>query len=64
MIIGYFADGPWSHRALDKLLSNPEIKIAFICARYDRQDLVLKFKADQSGIPFLVHPNINDEIFL
>jgi methionyl-tRNA formyltransferase len=64
MIIGYFADGPWSHRALDKLLSNPEIKIAFICARYDHQDPVLKLKADQFGIPFLVHPNINDEIFL
>lgn len=64
MIIGYFADGPWAHRALDRLLSNPEIKVAFICARYDNQDPVLKRKADQSGIPFLSHPNINDQTFL
>jgi len=64
MIIGYFADGPWSHRALEKLLKNDVIKIAFICARYERQDQVLRQKASQSGIPFLVHPDINSEEFM
>ncbi len=64
MIVGYFGDGPWSHYALDKLLLNSEVEVAFICARYDHQDPVLKLKADQLGIPFLVYPNINDETFL
>lgn len=64
MIIGYFADGPWSHRALEKLLAIDAIKIAFICARYDRQDPVLKKKASDSGIPFFVHPDINSINFL
>jgi methionyl-tRNA formyltransferase len=64
MIIGYFADGPWSHRALEKLLANAAIKIAFICARYDRQDSVLKEKASQSEIPYLVHPDINSMDFM
>jgi len=64
MIIGYFADGPWSHRALEKLLANSEITVAFICARFDRQDPVLQKEADQYGIPFLVHPDINSSDFL
>ena len=64
MIIGYFADGPWSHRALEKLLGMAAIKIAFVCARYDRQDAILKQKASQSGIPFLVHPDVNSVDFV
>lgn len=64
MIIGYFADGPWSHRALEKLSANTAIRIAFVCARYDRQDPVLRQKAFQSGIPFLVHPDINSPDFI
>ncbi|MDC1208359.1 methionyl-tRNA formyltransferase [Litorivicinus sp.] len=64
MIIGYYADGPWSHRGLEKLLANAAIKIAFICARYDRQDPVLRQKASESGIPFLFHPDINSSDFL
>ena len=29
--IGYFADGPWSFKAFDKLIKDPNIKISFIC---------------------------------
>ena len=64
MIIGYFADGPWSHRALEKLLSRNEHTIAFVCARYNNSDLFLKNIADNRGIPFLLHPNVNDSDFL
>jgi methionyl-tRNA formyltransferase len=64
MIVGYFADGPWSHRALDELLLNSEVSIAFICARYDHQDPVLRLKAKQHEIPFFAYPNVNDDLFL
>lgn len=64
MIIGYFADGPWAHRALEKLLANDGIKVAFICARYNAPDQVLRTRAERQGIPFLVHPNINSREFL
>ncbi|MDB9863463.1 hypothetical protein OAC78_08855 [Litorivicinus sp.] len=64
MIIGSYADGPWSHRGLEKLLANPAIKIAFICARYDRQGLVLSQKASKSGTPYLFHPDSNSSDFL
>ena len=37
MKIGYFADGPWAHQAIDGILSNNQIKISFICLRYESQ---------------------------
>ena len=64
MRIGYFADGPWSHRALDKVLADETLEIAFICARYDNPDPVLKHACKINGIQFLVHSNINSGEFL
>ena len=40
--IGYFADGPWSHEAFNKLIIDNEISIRFICVRFDTQDVTLK----------------------
>lgn len=57
--IGYFADGPWSHEALAKLLMDETIEIAFICARHDKQDEKLKLVSKEQEIDFLSHPRIN-----
>ena len=62
--IGYFADGPWSHQALANLLSDETLQVAFICARDDTPDPVLKAKAAESGLDFITHPKINSEEFL
>jgi len=62
--IGYFADGPWSHDALALLVSDPTIRIAFICARHERPDPVLKERAKAGGVPFFTHPNVNSREFL
>ena len=62
--IGYFADGPWSHQTLEKLLCDSSIHIAFICARFDRPDPVLREQADLHGIVYLTHPNINANDFM
>ena len=40
--IGYFADGPWSHLALEKLTQDKRLEIVFIIPRSSTQDLVLK----------------------
>ena len=64
MIIGYFADGPWSHRALDKLLERESLNVAFICARFDKPDQKLEAVAKKNRIPFLFHKNINSIEFL
>ena len=64
MRIGYFADGPWSHRAMEKLLANKTIEIVFVCARHDLQDPILKEIAGDFGLPFFSHPNVNENYFL
>jgi methionyl-tRNA formyltransferase len=62
--IGYFADGQWSHQALAKLLLDVTLEVAFICARYDKPDPVLRLTAAENRFDFIVHPNINSEDFL
>lgn len=64
MVIGYFADGPWSHNALYKILIRGDVKVAFVCARFDAPDQVLKEIADKNNIPFLVCQNINSPDFI
>ena len=62
--IGYFADGPWSHNALDLLALDPEIEISFICARHSKPDKHLKQKAETLDIDFYVSENVNSGDFL
>ena len=62
--IGYFADGPWSHKTFDKLINDSEIKISFICVRYGSKDETLKNYATQHNIDYLEHKNINSEDFI
>ncbi len=64
MRIGYFADGPWSHNALDEIIKEKNLEIAFVCARFDTQDPVLRTKAEILGIPFVTHQNINSKEFV
>lgn len=63
MKIGYFADGPWAHRAFERIIRDSTITIEFICVRYDRNDEVLRQYADAYGIDLLVHPDINSDGF-
>ena len=62
--IGYFADGPWSHRALDRLLRDETLQLGFVCARNDAPDPVLKARASENGLDFITHPTINSTEFV
>lgn len=62
--IGYFADGPWSHEALKRLLLDNTLEVAFVCARNDAPDTVLRAQAAQNRLDFITHPRINSEEFL
>lgn len=64
MKIGYFADGPWAHRALQKIINDPTMMVSFVCARADSPDPVLRSMAFNSQIDFLTDPNINSELFV
>lgn len=63
MKIGYFADGPWSHLAIEKLLQNGH-EISFIVPRFDVRDPILKSWSEKLQVPFLPAENVNDPSFL
>lgn len=62
--IGYFADGPWSHIAFDKLIHNTHIKISFICVRFDTKDCTLKNYCLVNNIDYLKNRDINSKSFI
>tara|TARA_B100001057_G_C22847393_1_gene949630 strand:+ start:2148 stop:3041 length:894 start_codon:yes stop_codon:yes gene_type:complete len=62
--LGYFADGPWSHETFKKLINDPEIKISFICARYESMDQTLKDFAVKNNIYYFAHENVNSDEFI
>ncbi|MDP2715674.1 methionyl-tRNA formyltransferase [Rheinheimera sp.] len=64
MRIGYFADGPWSHRALELISKTNGLNVVFIVPRYDTQDPELKKMAEEMAIPFIPVENVNTERFL
>lgn len=62
--IGYFADGPWGHEAFNLLIQDNDIKISFVCVRFDTQDRVLEQYCEQYKINYLKHQNINSHEFI
>jgi methionyl-tRNA formyltransferase len=64
MRIGYFADGPWSHKALELISNSPELEIVFIVPRFDTQDPVLKQWSIDLGVPYIPVKNVNEAEFL
>lgn len=64
MKIGYFADGPWSHQALNNILNDVCFQIAFICVRFHIPDPILSQLAKELKIPLLTHANVNSVEFI
>ena len=64
MKIGYFADGPWAHKAFDKIILDDSIEIKFVTVRFDKQDPELLGRAKENGIPLELSENINSKAFI
>ncbi len=62
--IGYFADGPWSHKAFEKIIADSTIDVQFIVPRTDTEDLTLKLFSEKYGIDYLHPVNINSVEFV
>ncbi|MBO6587231.1 MAG: methionyl-tRNA formyltransferase [Gracilimonas sp.] len=62
--IGYFADGPWSHKAFELLIQDKDIEICFIVPRTDTIDDTLENFADKYGIDYLHPVKVNSEEFI
>jgi methionyl-tRNA formyltransferase len=63
MRIGYFGDGLWSHQALSLLLRD-DVDVAFIVARHQQPDPVLRAHARELSIPFYTSTNVNSAEFI
>lgn len=63
MRIGYFADGEWSHKALENIITNKDFSIEFIVARFENPDPILEKYAKQLDVPFLFNNNVNSDEF-
>lgn len=64
LTIGYFGDGPWAHKAFERLNKDLTIEIKFISVRYDKQDPVLVSLSKEHNIPLEIHNNINTDEFV
>lgn len=64
MKIGYFADGPWGHKAFDKIVSDASLDIKFVVVRFDKRDEVLLELAEKNEIPVELSENINSKEFI
>lgn len=62
--IGYFADGPWSHKAFDKIVVNPNFDIRFIVPRIGSKDTTLEEYAKHYKIPYIKDVKINTDSFI
>lgn len=64
MKIGYFGDGPWAHKAFERIIDDNSLEIKFVIVRYDLQDNVLIELARKNNIPVELSENINSEEFI
>ena len=62
--IGYFADGPWSHRAFSKIIEDNSLDVKFIIPRIDTKDKTLFDFAEKYNIDYFSHKNINSTEFI
>lgn len=60
MKIGYFGDGPWAHKNIQKVLCDKKFKICFIVGRNNSIDSTLEQIANRNSIDFFSFKNIND----
>lgn len=57
--IGYFADGPWSHLAFQKIIKDDRLDIKFIVPRSDSKDETLLKYALEHNIEYFKLKNVN-----
>ena len=64
MRIGYFADGPWSHKAFELIINDTEFNVSFIVPRKNTSDLTLKNFSSKYNIDYLENRSVNSDDFL
>jgi methionyl-tRNA formyltransferase len=64
LTIGYFGDGRWARRALDRIAETSALQVDFIVGRHSAPDPKLRAYADDLGVPFTTDPDVNRPAFI
>lgn len=64
MKVGFFGDGPWSHKAFNLLIEDKNFDVVFVCVRNDPGDEHLIKLAKKENIEVLQNENINSPHFI
>ncbi|MEF8797734.1 MAG: methionyl-tRNA formyltransferase [Salinivenus sp.] len=64
LTIGYFGDGRWARRALDRIVERPELRVLFIVGRHGDPDPELRAYAERLDVPFATDPDVNRPDFV
>jgi methionyl-tRNA formyltransferase len=59
LTIGYFGDGRWARRALDRIVDRPELRVLFVVGRHADPDPELRAYAERLDVPFATDPDVN-----
>lgn len=62
--LGYFADGPWSHLALEKIIQDESLEVVFVVPRADSNDNTLKNYSIKYKIDYFIGTSINSHDFI
>ena len=63
LTIGYFGDGRWARRALDRIVERPELRVLFVVGRHPDPDSKLRDYARRIDVPFATDPDVNRPAF-
>ena len=64
LTIGYFGDGRWARRALDRIVEAPELRVLFVVGRHPDPDPELRAYAERLDVPFATDPDVNRPAFV
>ncbi len=64
MRIGYFGDGRWARRSFERIANADKFEVAYVVARHENPDSLLRQYAQELEIPFFAPSDVNEPSFL
>jgi methionyl-tRNA formyltransferase len=62
MKIGFFGDGAWAVKTLDRLVKLPDVQVVFVCPRHQSPDAALRAAATEHGLTLVDFADVNNEV--
>ena len=62
MRVGFFGDGAWAVKTLDRLVKLPDVQIVFVCPRHQSPDAALQAAATEHGLTLVDFADVNNQV--